>query len=285
MAGWEEIINSWGLLVTYGKVAIQIFMIYLAIYFVLGFIRGTRGAPILAGLIIMMVFFWSMSIFLGLEVIDWIMTRLWTVIPFSLLVIFQPEIRRAFAEIGVHPQHRAAVLAGSRRSKETIDTLIETAFYLAERRIGALIAVERFIGMRTTAETGTIIGTELKTELLSTIFYPNTPLHDGGVIVKDGMLVAAGCIFPLSQNDEISRSLGTRHRAGVGITEETDCVAIIVSEETGKVSIAHMGHLVKNIDEERMRRHLTNYLAKVKERERTAKDVNVIENNDEGGVL
>lgn len=272
----EQIISG---VLTYGKVGIQIFVLYLIVYSVLVFIRGTRGAPILAGLTILTLLVWVFSTVLQLEVLGWLLTNMWAVIPFSILVIFQPELRRAFAELGTSPQQRTLTQGSSRKSKETIDTLVETAFYLAERKIGALIAVERYIGMRNTAETGTLINTALNGELLSTIFYPNTPLHDGGVIVKNGRLIAAGCIFPLSQNDEISRSLGTRHRAGVGITEETDCVSVIVSEETGKVSLAYMGHLVRDIDEERMRRHLVNYLVKVKDRDRVVKDLN--EKNEE----
>jgi diadenylate cyclase len=269
--GFDQILSK---AVDYGKVGIQIAVLYLIIYSVLVFIRGTRGAPILAGLTILTLLVWVFSTVLQLEVLGWLLTNMWAVIPFSILVIFQPELRRAFAELGTSPQQRTTTQGSSRKSKETIDTLVETAFYLAERKIGALIAVERYIGMRNTAETGTLIHTTLNGELLSTIFYPNTPLHDGGVIVKDGRIIAAGCIFPLSQNDEISRSLGTRHRAGVGITEETDCVSVIVSEETGNVSLAYMGHLVRNIDEDRMRRHLINYLVKAKDRDRVVKDLN-----------
>ncbi len=274
----DQIISA---VVTNGKIGVQIMVLYLIVYSVLVFIRGTRGAPILAGLTILTLLVWVFSTFLELEVLGWLLTNMWAVIPFSILVIFQPELRRAFAELGTSPQQRTLPQGSSRKSKETIDTLVETAFYLAERKIGALIAVERYIGMRNTAETGTLINTALNGDLLSTIFYPNTPLHDGGVIVKNGRLIAAGCIFPLSQNDEISRSLGTRHRAGVGITEETDCVSVIVSEETGKVSLAYMGHLVRDIDEERMRRHLVNYLVKVKDRDRVVKDLN--ENSEETG--
>lgn len=272
----DQIISG---VITYGKVGMQIFVLYLIVYSVLVFIRGTRGAPILAGLTILTLLVWVFSTVLQLEVLSWLLTNMWAVIPFSILVIFQPELRRAFAELGTSPQQRSLTQGSSRKSKETIDTLVETAFYLAERKIGALIAVERYIGMRNTAETGTLLNTALNGDLLSTIFYPNTPLHDGGVIVKSGRIIAAGCIFPLSQNDEISRSLGTRHRAGVGITEETDCVSVIVSEETGKVSLAYMGHLVRDIDEERMRRHLVNYLVKVKDRDRVVKDLN--EKNEE----
>lgn len=265
---WNQVANS---ALGYSKIGIQILVLYLIIYSVLGFIRGTRGAPILAGLTILTLIVGLFSTVLKLEVLSWLLSNIWGVIPFSILVIFQPELRRAFAELGTH-QQRTQATGSSRKSKETIDVLIETAFYLAERKIGALIAIERYIGMRSTAETGTLINTALNTELLATIFYPNTPLHDGGVIIKNGRLIAAGCIFPLSQNEEISKSLGTRHRAAVGMTEETDCVSIIASEETGKVSLAYMGHLVRDIDEDRMRRHLTNYLIKVKDRERVRKD-------------
>ncbi len=253
---------------------LQLFLIYIVIYYILGFMRGTKAVAILTGFLLFILLYWTLAFTLELDVISWILERLWTIISLSVLVIFQPELRRVFAEIGTQPQqHASNYVTGTAQSKNTISTLTKAAFFLAERKIGALIAIERIIGMKNTIETGTIINTDLNTELLTTIFYPNTPLHDGGVVVKEGKLLAAGCIFPLSQNNEISRSLGTRHRAGVGITEETDCIAIIVSEETGKVSIAYMGHLARDVDEVRMRRHLTNYLIKDKDRDRVVKEI------------
>lgn len=268
---WLPYLNQ---LQIYGKAALEIGFLYLVIYSSLAFLRGTRGAPILVGLTVIFFLTGMAANWLGLEVLDFLITKVWTILPIVLLIIFQPELRRAFAELG---SSQGAFYQTRRRSMEAVETLIDTMYHLGGRKIGALVAIERNIGMRTIAETGTPLDTPLNANLLATIFYPNTPLHDGGVIVKDGRMVAAGCIFPLSQNDEVSRSLGTRHRAGVGITEETDCVTIIVSEETGKVSLAHKGHLVRDVDKERLRRHLTNYLVKTNTPEQAP--------NSSGGLL
>ena len=254
-----EILESiWGIV----KIIFEIGLLSFIFYSILLFIRGTRAAPVLAGMTVFVLFLFLLSQVFDLEVMGWLLSKMWTVFMLAILIIFQPELRRAFAEVG--SIRRGSSSGTTRRNKETISTLADTAYYLADRKIGALVAIERTIGMRIIAETGTLINTAVNGELLASIFYPNTPLHDGGVIIKDGKIVAAGCIFPLSQNDDIGKSLGTRHRAGVGMTEETDCISIIVSEETGAVSMAYMGHLIRDIDRDRLIRHLTNYLVKSK---------------------
>lgn len=245
----------------YLKIACEIGIIAALIYSVLYFVRGTRADTILVGLTIVIICLGLLSRFLGLEVIDWLLVKMYTFLALSVLIIFQPEIRRAFAEIG-STQSRLRTHTGTKRHKDLINVLLDATCFLADRRIGALIAIEQDIGMRAFAETGTPVTAPVTSKLLSTIFFPNTPLHDGGVIISQGIVSAAGCIFPLTQNPDMSQSLGTRHRAGVGITEETDCVAIIVSEESGAVSLAHKGRLIRGIDTDRLRRHLTNYLLK-----------------------
>jgi diadenylate cyclase len=199
--------------------------------------------------------------------LSWILSHIWTVIPFSILVIFQTELRRGFAEFSNVRQLGSQKITASRRSNDTMNTIIEVAFHLSERKIGALIVVQRGIGMRAIAETGRMLNLQLNAPLLETIFYPNTPLHDGAVLIKDGRIFSVGCILPLTKRDEISRRLGTRHRAAIGVTEETDCIAVVVSEETGAVSFAYNGQLVRKVDAERLRRHLVNYLVKGKDRE------------------
>jgi diadenylate cyclase len=143
-----------------------------------------------------------------------------------------------------------------------VNTLVDATYFLADRRIGALIAIEQSIGLRSYAETGTPVEATVSAKLLSSVFFPNTPLHDGGVIIRRDQLVAAGCIFPLSQSPELGMTLGTRHRAGVGLCEETDAVVIVVSEESGAVSLARSGRLTRGVARERFKRHLTNYLVK-----------------------
>jgi diadenylate cyclase len=235
----------------YLRTGAEITILALLIYSVLYFLRGTRGAPVLAGFTIVTLLLTFVSRFLGLEVIEWLTNRIWALFSIAALVIFQPEIRRAFAEIG---SSQARLRSAVKRARETMDVLLDSAFFLADRRIGALIAIQQEIGMRGVAETGTLIRAPLSQALLTTFFYPRTPLHDGGVIVHGDEIVAAGCIFPLTQDPDLSKNLGTRHRAGVGITEETDALVIIVSEESGGVSLAYRGRLVRGLSRERLER-------------------------------
>jgi len=256
----NKIFEALSQLGSYGLIFFEIGLLTLLIYSALYFIRGTRSSTILAGLTIVIFLLSLLSRALNLEVLGWITMKMWALLAFSILVIFQPEIRRAFALIG--SQQSGLLINKRRREKEMIDLLIESTCYLADRRIGALIAVEQNIGTRAYAETGIYIHAPLSSQLLSSIFFPNTPLHDGGVIIKNGEILAAGCIFPLTQSPDMNKSLGTRHRAGVGISEETDAIILIVSEESGSVSLAHKGRLVRGVTKERLKRHLTNFLVK-----------------------
>jgi len=241
----------------YLRIACEVGILAFLIYSTLLFMRGTRSAPILAGFTIVALMLSFLSRYLGLEVIEWLVMKMWALAALSLLIIFQPEIRRAFAEIG---SSQGRLRNTSRRERERIDLLIGSVQYLASHRIGALIAIEREIGMRAIAETGTSIQAPLSQELLTTFFFPNTPLHDGGVVIKGGTIVAAGCVLPLTRDPDMSKSLGTRHRAAVGITEETDAVVLVVSEESGAISMAYKGRLVRGLNRPRLERHLTRYL-------------------------
>ena len=220
-------------------------------YYVLLFLRGTRGAQVLVGFVLLLAALVGLTYFLHLTELNWLLRKLSVYLAIALLVIFQPEIRRALAELGRQP-----VLVLRQETASIIDQMVHAFVYLAEHRIGALVAIEREIGMRTVIETGTVVDAAVASDLLTTIFHPRTPLHDGGVIVQDGRLAAAGCIFPLSQNSELHRSLGTRHRAAIGISEETDAVAIAVSEETGIISVCYRGRITSGLDGDRLRRFL-----------------------------
>ncbi|MCF7854573.1 MAG: diadenylate cyclase CdaA [Candidatus Pacebacteria bacterium] len=241
----------------YLRIVFEIALLAFLIYSALVFMRGTRGAPILAGFTIVALLLSFMSRYLGLEVIEWLVTKMWALAALSVLIIFQPEIRRAFAEIG---SSQVRLRSTSRRERERVDVLVNSVLFLASHRIGALIAIQRDIGMRAICETGTRIQAPLTKELLTTFFFPNTPLHDGGVIINGGVILAAGCIFPLTRDPEMSKSLGTRHRAGVGLTEETDAVVLIVSEESGAISLAYKGRLVRGLNRQRLERHLVKHL-------------------------
>lgn len=234
---------------------IEILVLSVAFYYILLFIHGTRGAQVLSGLAILLIGLVLLTFFFELNTLNWILQRATVYVVFGLLVIFQPEIRRALAELG-----RRHIFGGPAIEQSSVDNLVSAAVRLSEQKIGALIAIERDVGTRAIQETGVQVDSEVSPELLINIFYPRTPLHDGGVIIQNNRLVAAACVFPLSTRDELSRSLGTRHRAAIGITEETDALAVVVSEETGSISVAYRGRLRRGLDEIRLHRFLNSIL-------------------------
>lgn len=241
---------------------IQILVLWLVFYYVFIFFRGTRGAQVLAGLAVLLVVLITLTQAFSFEALNWILRRFSVYLAVALLVIFHPEIRRALAELGRQP---VFVVPSERRS--VIDHVVQAVTLLAEHRVGALIAVEREIGTRAVQETGIKLDARVAPELLASVFFPHTPLHDGGVIIRGNRIVAAGCIFPLSQRVDLHKQLGTRHRAAVGISEETDAVVIVVSEETGAISICYRGRLSRGLDEERLKRFLSALLLKGKREE------------------
>ena len=242
------------------RAVIEVLVLACLFYYTFLFFRGTRSTQVMTGLVLLIVLMIGVTQVLQLDALNWVLRQFSVYVAVALLVIFQPEIRRALAELG-KPQ----LFSQQSEQKNVVDVLVQSATFLAERRIGALIAVEREIGTRHIQETGTRIDSRCDPELLSTIFFPQTPLHDGGVIINENRIVSAGCVFPLSQRMEISRGLGTRHRAAVGLTEETDAVVVIVSEETGTISVGYRGRLSRGLDEERLRRFLSTLLLKGKQ--------------------
>ena len=236
---------------------IQILVLAIVYYYIFIFFRGTRGAQVLVGFVLLLAILNGLALGFGLKELSWLLGRIPFFLGFALLVIFQPEIRRALAELGRQP-----VFAVSREKRNVVDHIVSSVLQLSEQRIGALIAAEREIGTRAIQETGTCLDAPVVPELLSSLFFPHTPLHDGGVIISGNRIAAAGCVFPLSQNMELHKQLGTRHRAAVGLSEETDAVIVIVSEETGTVSVCYRGRLSRGLDEDRLRRFLTALLVK-----------------------
>lgn len=231
---------------------LEILVLAVVFYYILTFFQGTRGAQVLSGLTVLFILLLVLTHAFRLDTLNWLLQRFTVYLAVAFLVIFQPEIRRALAQLG--RRHMFTSEAGDR---SLVETLTRGVGMLAEGKIGALIAVERGVGTLPVQETGTPMDSQVTPELLVTIFYPNTPLHDGGVIIRDGRLVAAGCVFPLSQKAELSKSLGTRHRAAIGLTEESDAVVIVVSEETGAVSVAYKGRLRRGLEGERLERILS----------------------------
>jgi len=235
--------------------AIEIAILWVFIYYAYLYFRGTRGAKVLTGLAITYLVLTLVSQRLGLEVINWIISTLTAFFAVALVVIFQPELRRALAALGSH-----YLLSAAHQSRETLEMLTEAVFELSNRQFGALIAIEREINVRVFAESGVNIDCDLSPEMLLTIFQPKTPLHDGGVIIRNDRILAAACIFPVSQREDLDRNLGLRHRAGLGISDESDAVAIVVSEETGVVSICHNGRIERNFDPEGLKQRLSKLL-------------------------
>ena len=235
--------------------AFEILVLAIVIYFVLRFIRGTRGARVLIGLVSLLLLLTLISQLFHMEVIGWLLGHFLTFIVVALVVIFQPELRRALAEVGAQP-----IFFFTSQERAVVDALVRSALGFSSRRVGALIAVEREVGLRTAAEGGALLDARLSHELLDQIFFSNSPLHDGGVIVRNDRVLAAACIFPLTQRTDLAASVGTRHRAALGLAEDTDAVALVVSEETGKISVACQGKFHQNLDGDQLRELLMKLL-------------------------
>jgi len=236
---------------------VEILVLAAMFYYVFRLFKGTRGAAILSGLIIVYGALYAITVLSHLDILNWLLSRLMLYISLAFVVIFQPEIRRVLAKLGRQPMWRSNGIASQ---KNLVEPIMQTVQLLSKRKIGALIAIEREIGTRALQDSGTRMNSIVSAELLATIFFPHTPLHDGGVIISGDRICAAGCLFPLSQKEELSKTLGTRHRAAIGITEETDAIVVVVSEETGAVSVAYNGRLRRGLKEERLRRVLSSML-------------------------
>jgi diadenylate cyclase len=225
--------------------AVEVLLIGVVIYALFLMLRATRGPGMLRGLGLMILFavVFSGVRFLGLIRITWLLERLLAVSAVALVVIFQPELRRMLVRLG-----QTSWLGFMGRSRSTaMGEVVAAVASMSKRRIGALIAIEREVGLRQVIEGGTPVNSDISSELLISIFFPNSPLHDGGVVIRTNRLAAAGCLFPLSENAKLQKELGTRHRAAVGLTEETDAVTVVVSEETGKISVSVKGDLMHDL--------------------------------------
>ena len=236
---------------------VEIFVLAAMFYYIFRLFKGTRGAAILSGLIVVYGALYAITVLSHLDILNWLLSRLMLYISLAFVVIFQPEIRRVLAKLGRQPIWLSNGIASQ---KTLVEPIMQTVLLLSKRKIGALIAIERDIGTRALQDTGTKMNSVVSAELLSTLFFPHTPLHDGGVIISGNRICAAGCLFPLSQKEELSKTLGTRHRAAIGITEETDAIVVVVSEETGSISIAYNGRLRRGLEEKQLRRVLSSML-------------------------
>jgi diadenylate cyclase len=234
------------------RAGVEVLVLWILIYQIYRVFRATRGARILVGLTVVIILMTLASQILDLKVIEWIIKSAAAILAFALLIIFQPELRNGLARLG------SANLFSFSTSQQKVflETLTEAVMRLSKKRFGALFAIERGIELDEYESTGVTIDSVLSVELVATIFHPKTALHDGGMILKKERIASASCIFPVSQKQLSDRSLGLRHRAGFGITEETDAVAVIVSEETGAISIVVEGSIHRNLSEDEFRKKL-----------------------------
>jgi diadenylate cyclase len=227
---------------------IDILLVALIIYEFLALIRGTRAALILVGISVVILAFYFSRVG-QLTTLNWLISRVLPYAAFALIVIFAPEIRQALARLG-----RRLTFARTTDSEvDAYDDIVMATNLFSQNQTGALIVIEREIGLRTYVESGVALDAQLSYDLLATIFRPSAPLHDGAVIIRGDRISAAACFLPLSMNPVLSTQLGTRHRAGIGITEETDAIAVIVSEETGSISLAVAGTIERDITVEQLR--------------------------------
>lgn len=232
-----------GVLATFGwRDVIDILLVTVVIYRVFLLFRGTRAAQIVMGLGAL-VAATLLARSLGLHSVQWILDSFWSFWVLALVVLFQPELRRALASVGQGRFVQTLIGASGRERAHVLDEVASATEALAARRIGALIVIERTTGLRQYAELGVPLDALVSADLLISVFLPYAPLHDGAVFLQGSRIVAAGCFLPLSRSVQVGRALGTRHRAALGITEETDAVAVIVSEETGRVSLSVGGRL------------------------------------------
>jgi diadenylate cyclase len=247
---WTAFNTSWW------RPTLEIILLAIGIYYALMFVRGTRGWPVVLGFLLLMsvtLITWALQ----LQVVNWLLEQFFAFLAFAILVIFQPELRRMLAELGNLPLFYTA-----HEQRESIEVIIQTVERLADVKIGALIAIEQAIHVHEAVESGIPVDCEATPEMLETIFFPNNAIHDGGVIIQGDRIAYAACIFPLTQRQDLSKTLGTRHRAAIGLSEETDAVVVVVSEETGMVSYAYKGHLTRGVSHEELRAFLTTMLVK-----------------------
>ena len=230
--------GDFGAVLDAGKAIIEIAIFAVFIYVVLRFLRATRGSGVIRGLALLLstflIAFFLLAGTLKLNRLEWLVEQLAPSVVLGLVVVFHPEIRRAIVHLGDAPIFGRFF----RRDPKIVPRLLRAVARLSKERIGALIAIEREASLSELSENGITIDAELNSYLIESIFFPKSSLHDGGVVVQDDRIVAASCLFPLSQNPDIDKRLGTRHRAALGLAEETDALIIVVSEETGNISIA-----------------------------------------------
>lgn len=246
-------------LLYYWRPFLEIIILWYAIYRILVFFESTRARHVLRGIIILIVLFFLFQR-LGLRTLDWLMTKVFAISVIGILILFQPELRQGLARLGRRHLIFTSAVLKEEELELLIKQLMQSALNFSEKKIGAIIALEREDSLRSYIDSGIQLDALVSEELLESIFFHANPLHDGGVVIAAARIVAAGCLFPLTDDTRLSRTYGTRHRAALGLAEDTDAVVIVVSEETGRISLATEGHIIGDISKDELARTLRNLL-------------------------
>lgn len=239
----------------YWTLFIEAFILFGLLYYTYHYLKRTQGARLLVWTVCSFVTLTLIAQLFHLVILNWLLRNVSIFLAMALVIIFQPELRRALNEFGLQ---RLFTSASERH--EIIEELTDIAFELSAKGFGGLIALERDVNLEPWVENGVTLDALLSKELMLTLFHPKTLLHDGGVVIREGRILGAGCIFPLSQRDDLDRTLGLRHRAGLGLSEETDAITLIISEETGHVSICHRGIMKRNLHEKEFQDCLNQFM-------------------------
>ncbi len=231
------------------KDIIDVGIVSFIIYKIILLVRGTRAVQLLKGIFVLIAV-WGASTWFNLYTLKWLMNQMFTWGVVTVVILFQPELRRALEQLGRGNLFARSSTLERGMISEQIDGIIKAVQYMAERKIGALIVFERKTGINELIESGIPMESRITSQLLINIFTPNSPLHDGAVIIRGNQIMAAGCYLPLSENPFISKELGTRHRAAIGVSEVSDALSVVVSEETGQITLSINGNIVRDINEE-----------------------------------
>ncbi len=229
------------------KAIIEILILWFVIYRIFLFLKGTKAVYLLRGIIILVISFFLFQK-LGFYVLSWLLTKFFAFFLILIVIIFQPELREGLIRLG--KRHFFPITLKKEDVEKSIKEIVTAVVSMSKKRIGALIAIQREIGLKNVAETGVYLNAEISSEILENIFYPSAPLHDGGVVVDGKTVVSAACLFPLSENPNLDKTLGMRHRAAVGLSEHSDACVVVVSEETGTISLAVGGQLTRGLSGE-----------------------------------
>ena len=248
---WEWLKLDWLWIL---RALVEISALAVGIYYIFTFLQRSRGWPVVLGFLIL-IGITTLIALLELQVLRWLLQQLFLFTTVAILIIFQPELRRLLAELGNLP-----IFSSDEDSPLDVDAVVQATDQLAQQRTGGIIAIERAVDIHQETGSGVLVDSALTSEMLKSIFFPNSPMHDGGVVVRGNRIMYAACIFPLTRRIDINNSLGTRHRAAIGLSEETDAIVVLVSEETGDISYCHNGALHRQVSLKKLKDFLVDQL-------------------------